>query len=113
MNRIKAYNGIYLVIAYAIFWISFASIIQFHLSKIHGEDLSATIVFVKTADQHSLVKNPKVIHNSDLSAGMLVMDENEVNSLFNQLQKSSILLKSESISHLSIEVYSLRGPPVV
>jgi len=109
----KNYKGIYLMIAYAIFWISFASIIQFHISKIHGEDLTANVVFVKSADQHSLVKNPKVIHHSDLNAGMLLMNENESNSLFNHLQKTLILLKSESISHLCVEVHSLRGPPTL
>lgn len=111
MNRIKKFKVINLVIAYAIFWISFASIIQFHLSKIHGEDFTSTVVFVKSADQHSLVKNPKVIHHSDLNAGILMVNENESNSQFNQLQKSLILLKSESISHLCVEVHSLRGPP--
>ncbi len=111
MNRMKNYKGIYLVIAFAIFWISFASIIQFHLSKIHGEDFTTTIVFVKSADQHSLVKNPKLIHHSDLNDGILVVNENESNSLFNQLQKTLILLKSESISHLCVELHSLRGPP--
>lgn len=107
----KTYKGIYLLIAYAIFWISFASIIQFHLSKIHGEDLTATVEFVKSADHHSLIKNPKYIHHSDLNAGLLMVNENESNSIFNQLKKTLILLKSESISHLCVEVHSLRGPP--
>jgi len=111
MKRMNSFKGIYLVIAFAIFWVSFASIIQFHLSKIHGKDLSATIVFVKSADQHSLIKNPKVIQQFDSNDGMLMVNENESNRLFSHLQKTLILLKSESISHLFVEGHSLRGPP--
>lgn len=111
MNRLKSFKGIYLVIAFAIFWISFASIIQFHISKIHGEDLTATVEFVKSADQQSLVKNPKVFHHSDLNAGMLMVNENESNTLYDQLQKTLILLKSESISHICVKAHGLRGPP--
>jgi hypothetical protein len=113
MNKMKKFKGIYLMIAFAIFWISFASIIQFHLSKIHGEDLTATVVFVKSADQHSLVKNPKVFHHSDLNDGILLVDEKDSHTLYNLLRKTRILLKSESISHLCIEIHSLRGPPTL
>lgn len=113
MIKVKSLKGIYLMIAFAIFWISFASIIQFHLSKIHGEDFTATVVFVKSADQHSLVKNPKVVYHSVLNAGMLAVNENESNAFFNQLQSTLKLLKSESISHVCVEVHSLRGPPSV
>lgn len=113
MSRMNHFKGIYLMIAFAIFWVSFASIIQFHISKIHGEDLTATIVFVKSTDKHSKVKDPKINQHSDLNTGILLVNKNESNSLFNQLQKTLILLKSECISLLFVKLHSHRGPPTL
>lgn len=110
MNNFK---GIYMMIAFAIFWVSFASIIQFHISKIHGKDLTATVEFVKSADHHSLKKYSKLFHQYDINDSVFIADENESKSHFNQLQKTLILVKSETNSRHCIKVHSLRGPPTV
>lgn len=111
MSRMKNFKAINLMVAFAIFWVSFASIIQFHISKIHGEDLTSTVVFVKTADKHYKVKDPITFKPSDLNAGILIENDIESNSLYNHLQKNLILLKSKCISHFCVKLHSLRGPP--
>lgn len=110
MKQMKSFKGIYLMVAFAIFWVSFASIIQFHLSQIHGEDFTSTIEFVKS-DSKSLKTDPKVKYHSDLNTDLLLVDENESNTLYIQLQKSLVGSISESVSHLCANDISLRGPP--
>lgn len=111
MNRMNHFKGIYLVIAFAIFWLSFASIIQFHISKIYGKDLTSTVEFVKSVDHHSLKKISKIFHQSNLDDGVFLVDENKSKTHFNQLQRTLILVKNETISHCCVKVRSLRGPP--
>lgn len=108
----KNFKAINLMVAFAIFWVSFASIIQFHISKIHGEDLTSTVVFVKSADQHSKVKDPKTFKQSDLNDGIVIENNHESKS-HNQIQKDLILLKSDCISHFCVKLHSLRGPPAL
>lgn len=101
------------MVAFAIFWISFASIIQFHISKIHGTDLTSAIEFVKSADQKSLNKDPKVFYKPDLNTGSWMIEEKGSFALFNLVQKTMVLRSSEAISHICIDLHSLRGPPSI
>jgi len=109
----KRQKRFYLVIAFAIMWVSFASIIQFHIEQIHGRSYFNTIEFIKTENQTSCKKNAHLSFKIDLNSGILDADFKEPQELYHAY---SLLLTEDVFQSLfqhHLETPSLRGPPAL
>jgi hypothetical protein len=113
MGKLKKYKGFYLMITFAIFWVSFASIIQFHISKIHGNDFARTIEFVKTLDHQNLKKDTKVCFKTNFNSSSWIVDESTVFTHFFQYSKAFVRNISEQPMLICLETPTLRGPPAI
>ncbi len=110
-RRIKCRNrSVNLLIAFAIGWVSLATIINFH---IHPEESAIEkIIFVKT-EQKSLKQNAAFVYKLDLNAGLLRLlnsDDISIKTSF------SFMLFQSSSSHSFkgyLRIPDLRGPPSI
>lgn len=110
MNNKKKQNNLYLAVAFAILWVSFASIIQFHMERIHGEDLLGGIDFIKTENSVSFKKNSTLSFKIDFNSGILNTDAQE-SHLYSYALISYLNFSPKSIQ-AHIEIPMLRGPPL-
>ncbi len=101
------------MITFAIFWVSFASIIQFHISKIHGNDFTRTIEFVKTLDHQNLKKDSKACFKTNFNSSSWIVDERSVFTQFFQYSKILAQNISEQPTLICLEIPTLRGPPSI
>ncbi|NOR87570.1 MAG: hypothetical protein GQ527_08185 [Bacteroidales bacterium] len=67
-NQIK-HKSVYLLIAFAIFSVSFASIINFHIAENHGLNVIGHIEFLKTDKKKSCEKDSSISFQIDLNSG--------------------------------------------
>jgi hypothetical protein len=110
MNNKREQNNLYLAVAFAILWVSFASIIQFHMERIHGETLFGNIEFIKTENKISFKKNSTLSFKIDFNSGTLTMDADELrvyNYAFLAYQNFS-----PKLIQAHLEIPKLRGPPL-
>ena len=113
MNKTRKHKGVYLLVAFSIAWISFFSILNFHMHKICGEYLIGQTEFVKSSQKNSIKDNANFSYKVDLNSGDFVILE------FDQLPELTFvadnyhiqLVKRDSQSCLSTPI--LRGPPQV
>lgn len=110
MNNKKKQNNFYLAVAFAILWISFASIIQFHMERIHGRSHMASIEFLKTENQVSFKDSSTLSFKIDLNSGILDTDviEFRLNSYAFLVNKNF----SPKLIQADLEVPNQRGPPL-
>jgi hypothetical protein len=111
MRGKKTFKGIYLMIAFAIFWVSFSSIIQFHLTQIYGNDLTSSVEFVKTSDSKTLKKDPKLFLKMDQNFDdFTAVNLNYFKVYLSQSKFYISKLYSQS-QKVCIDLTLLRGPP--
>lgn len=113
MKQSKRHIGIYLVIAFSIAWVSFASILSFHLHKIYGEDLIGQLHYLKSDQKVSNKENSVLTYKIDFNNGDLIFAENETNfsNYFHIVSLSSQLVKNVLQDCYLTPV--LRGPPSI
>jgi len=105
------HKSINLIIAFAVFWVSFASVINFHIQDNHGADVLGHLEFVKTGMKKSFKEDSSLSFRIDLNSGLLVLSN---------LKKQHLLICCSIISYCNIaqNAYTgcfqtpvLRGPP--
>jgi len=105
-NRNRSLN---LLIAFVIIWVSFASIIDFHIHKIHGKDIVHDIVFIKTEKKKQIQYHTTFKIKPDFNVSFVIFQANDiVKSIF------SIIVFQNSIGHTHLACIQnplLRGPP--
>ncbi len=75
-NQYK-HKGINLIIAFAVFWVSFASVINFHIQDNHGADVLGHLEFVKTEMKQSFKKDSTFSFKINLHSESLIRSTNE------------------------------------
>lgn len=110
MNNKRKQNNFYLAIAFAILWVSFASIIQFHMDRIHGRSHLAGLEFLKTENKVSFKESSTLRFKIDLNSGILNNDVEEfcVHN-YNFLVNKNF---SPKLIQADLEVPNQRGPPL-
>lgn len=113
MKQSKRHIGIYLVIAFSIAWVSFASILSFHFHKIYGEDLIGQLHYLKSGQKISNKENSGLTYKIDFNSGDLIFVENESNFInyFHIVSLSPQLVKNVLQDCYLTPV--LRGPPSI
>ena len=114
MEQSKRHIGIYLIIAFSIAWVSVASILNFHMNKIYGEDILGQIEYLKT-DQNNTIKKDgglsyKIDYNNN-GVAICCEKENDLN-IFNKY----VVLSTQINKGISQDCYLtpvLRGPPSI
>ena len=56
-----------LIIAFAIFWVSFASIINFHIQEHHGIDVLGQLEFIKVDSKKSFKKSSNLVYKKSFN----------------------------------------------
>ena len=111
MNNQRRHNSFNLVLAFAIFWVSFASIIQFHVERMHGDSVFESIEFLKTENKISSKKDTTLCLKMDFHSDVLASGT----SVNKNTHTAYTLITSQNISSPSKQVYldtrCLRGPP--
>lgn len=111
MNNKRKQNGFNLVIAFAILWVSFASIIQFHVERMHGDSVFESIEFIKTENKTSSKKDATLCLKMDFHSDVLASET----SINKNTHTAYTLITSQNISSPTKQVYldtrCLRGPP--
>jgi len=111
MNYKREQNNLYLAVAFAILWVSFASIIQFHMERIHGEDLLGGIDFIKTENTVSFKESSTLSFKIDFNSGILRIDAYESHAYHYAFLAFQNFSPKQIQVHL--EIPKLRGPPLV
>ncbi len=111
MEQSKKHIGIYLIIAFSIAWVSVASILNFHMHKIYGEDLLGQLEYIKSDQKTSIKEDSGLSYKIGFNNGDLAMDtgESESVSFFQVPIVSTQLIKCKSQDCYLTPV--LRGPP--
>lgn len=105
------HKSINLIIAFAVFWVSFASVINFHIQDNHGVDVLGHLEFVKTGMKTSFKKDSSLSFKIDLNSGPFILSSKE-GELNNKCY--SIFLFSNLVNEIytgCFETPVLRGPP--
>ena len=103
-------KSVNLLIAFAIVWVSLATIISFHIQKKYQEDIIKKIVFVKT-EQKSLKQDAAFIYKLDLNSGFLRLLNSDNDSIKTSF---TFLLFQSTSSHTfkgCLRIPDLRGSP--
>lgn len=110
MKTQKKQNNFNLAIAFAILWVSFASIIQFHVERIHEKTHIVSSEFVKTENKVSFKKDSGTSFKIDLNSGFLSQELNE----FHINNYTFLVFKNFSPKTIQahLEIPKLRGPPL-
>ncbi len=111
MNNNRKQNGFNLVVAFAILWVSFASIIQFHVERMHGNEIFETLEFLKTENKTTSKKDSvpcfKMDFHSDVIASETSIDKN-IHTAYTFYASLNISLPTKQIY---LDNRCLRGPP--
>lgn len=113
MKQSKRHIGIYLIIAFAIAWVSFASILSFHMHKIYGEDLIGQLHYLKSDQKLSVKEDNASTFKIDFNNGNLIIEENELT--FNHYSQM-VSLSPQLVKNVLQDCYLtpvLRGPPSI
>lgn len=113
MSYSKKHKGLYLLIAFSIAWISFFSILNFHMHKICGDYLLNQSEFVKSDQKNSIKEDANFSYKKDLNSGSFIIpDIDELPNRIADCDHDGIqLIKHDSQSCLRTPI--LRGPPQV
>lgn len=113
MEQSKRHIGIYLIIAFSIAWISVASILNFHMNKIYGQDILGQLEYLKTDQKNTINKDGGQSYKIDFNNGDLICleEENELNVFSHSLILSIQIIKNNSQDCYLTPV--LRGPPSI
>lgn len=113
MNNQRKQNGFNLGLAFAILWVSFASIIQFHVERMHGDNVFESIEFIKTENKTSSKKDTilclKMDFHSDVFASETIVNKS-THTAFTLFTNLSI---STPAKQVYIDTQCLRGPPAI
>jgi len=113
MKQSKKHKGLYLVVAFAIAWISFFSILNFHMHKIYGEYLLSQTEFVKSDQKNSIKEDANFSYKIDMNSGDFIIPDfnQDVELIFVVVDYHIQLVKYDSQSCYQTPI--LRGPPQV
>lgn len=113
MKPSNKHIGIYLIIAFSITWVSFASILSFHMHKIYGEDLMGQLHYLKSDQKLSVKKDNSSTFKLDFNTGNLIIQQSELsfNHYFQVVSLSPQLVKNVLQACYLTPV--LRGPPSI
>ncbi|NPD44081.1 MULTISPECIES: hypothetical protein [unclassified Lentimicrobium] len=113
MNKQRKQNGFNLVIAFAILWVSFASIIQFHVERMHGDHVFESLAFIKTENKTFSKKDTTIGLKIDFHSNVFASET----SINKNIHTAYTLLTSLNVSTPAKQVYidtrCLRGPPAI
>lgn len=111
MNNQRKQNSFNLVLAFAIFWVSFASIIQFHVEKMHGDDLFENLEFIKTENKTSSKKDSAPCFKMDFHSDALVSVTSINKNILTAYTLFTCLNISTPAKQVCLDTRCLRGPP--
>lgn len=113
MNKQRKQSRLNLLIAFAILWISFASIIQFHVERMHGDHVFESIAFIKTENKTFSKKDTslclKMDFHSDVFASETSVNKN-IHTAYTLLTNLNIYTPAKQVY---LDTLCLRGPPAI
>lgn len=113
MNKGNKHTSIYLIIAFAIFSVSFVSVINFHIQDNHGMDVLGNLEFLKTELKQSFKDDSSLSFQIDLNSGSLSISENEIIPFNSSYSIDLCISLVSNIYKGCFETPVLRGPPIL
>jgi len=100
-----------LIIAFAIFWVSFAAIINFHIQEHHGIDVIGQLEFIKVDSKKSFKKSSNLVYKKSFNQHLDInfIDDDTYHHLSFQIIQFSYAIVN--IHDVQWQSGLIRGPP--
>jgi hypothetical protein len=100
-----------LIIAFAIFWVSFAAIINFHIQEHHGIDALGQLEFIKVDSKKSFKKSSNLVYKKSFNKYLDINSidgDNDHHLSFQIIQFPYVVVNIHDV-HWQSDL--IRGPP--